>query len=485
MQIAHRVQVWLPVPAGGIVRRPMRRILSALAGVVMLLPHADAEPFTTPPLLAPAPPVVERPSRPKPVDPAGGKAGPLVKRKKPENGMLSRLATLEGAGRKEAPKAAAPVASGSEKGRVKPEPNVQGTKAARPGSAAYAASLAAGKSGTPAGTQPVLTRTSAAMPPAHLPALASPASNGPTIVGGASAAFPHEYSTGPRLPFCQSPLGRFGRFVFTPLRIASGGRLPECCPDVPSAAALAHMTPENTSLPEVTAAKIKYDQAGAGARRAAVRYLGTVDCHYFPEAEEALLAALRCDRNELVRLEAARALGNGSCCARRTVQALHLVISGGCSDYNPAETSARVKAAAVASMQKCLACGSAPPASEPVEAPAPRPYSAGQPSTATNHRLQQVRHVPPSPEERKRTEEAIAVAWRTLAERVSAPESPPRPAGGRQKLLEDRAWSANRQNVGRLREENAPTRPQVSGNDTQSNVNVLGLTPIGRIPAQP
>src|SRR5256885_11485017 len=34
---------------------------------------------------------------------------------------------------------------------------------------------------------------------------------------------------------------------------------------------------------ETTAAKIKADEAGANARRAAVRYLGTVDCHYYPE----------------------------------------------------------------------------------------------------------------------------------------------------------------------------------------------------------
>ena len=41
------------------------------------------------------------------------------------------------------------------------------------------------------------------------------------------------------------------------------------------------------------AAAIQADEAGAAQRRAAVRYLGTVDCHYWPEAEDALIGALR------------------------------------------------------------------------------------------------------------------------------------------------------------------------------------------------
>src|SRR2546425_250805 len=74
---------------------------------------------------------------------------------------------------------------------------------------------------------------------------------------------------------------------------------------------------------EAAAAKIRADEAGAKARRTAVKYLATVDCHYYPEAEAALIAALRADRNECVRLEAALALGGGCCCTRNAAQALH------------------------------------------------------------------------------------------------------------------------------------------------------------------
>lgn len=121
---------------------------------------------------------------------------------------------------------------------------------------------------------------------------------------------------------------------------------------------------------EAAAAKIKADQAGAKSRRAAVKYLGSVRCHYYPEAEAALIAALRADRCECVRLEAALALGNGCCCTFQTVAALHLVVSGGDRDGNPAECSDRVKVAAYNSLQSCLARGvPAPSSPEPPEAP--------------------------------------------------------------------------------------------------------------------
>ena len=37
---------------------------------------------------------------------------------------------------------------------------------------------------------------------------------------------------------------------------------------------------------------IQADEAGAKAHRANVRYLGTVDCRYWPEATEGLINAL-------------------------------------------------------------------------------------------------------------------------------------------------------------------------------------------------
>src|SRR5207237_2362732 len=108
--------------------------------------------------------------------------------------------------------------------------------------------------------------------------------------------------------------------------------------------------------PAGAAAKIKADEAAAKARREAVRYLGTVDCHYWPEAQDALINALRADRNECVRLEAAWVLGRGCCCTKKTIVALSITVAGSDRDGNPYEDSDRVKAAAAAALAHCLGC---------------------------------------------------------------------------------------------------------------------------------
>src|ERR1700676_4964140 len=95
----------------------------------------------------------------------------------------------------------------------------------------------------------------------------------------------------------------------TPISSMSGGLVPLCCPAV-SLADLA----KPADSPEGAAARIKKDEIEAKARREAVRALGLVDCHYWPEAQDALINALRADRNECVRMEAAWALNNGCCC---------------------------------------------------------------------------------------------------------------------------------------------------------------------------
>jgi hypothetical protein len=89
-------------------------------------------------------------------------------------------------------------------------------------------------------------------------------------------------------------------------------------------------------------------------RRLDVRYLGTVDCRYWPEAEEALINALRADRNECVRLEAAWSLNRGCCCTRKTIEALAITVSGSERDGNPPEVSPRVRAAAHEALTNCL-----------------------------------------------------------------------------------------------------------------------------------
>jgi hypothetical protein len=156
-----------------------------------------------------------------------------------------------------------------------------------------------------------------------------------------------------------------------PVSAFSGGLIPPCCPKVLNEDALNKAAKEGPEAAkgdaQAAAAKIAKDEAEAKERRAAVRYLGTVDCHYWGDvAEPALINALRNDRNECVRWEAAMALGNGCCCTMKTIQALTisvygvdkdgLTVAGKFSDGFPVETSERVKASALAALQHCLSC---------------------------------------------------------------------------------------------------------------------------------
>ncbi len=108
---------------------------------------------------------------------------------------------------------------------------------------------------------------------------------------------------------------------------------------------------------EITAAKIMLDETQAKARQAAVKYLASVDCHYYPEAEISLIATLRADRSENVRLEAAQALGNCRGVTVRILDALRLTATGQETDGNPAETSDQVRSAASNSLNRLLSAG--------------------------------------------------------------------------------------------------------------------------------
>jgi hypothetical protein len=173
---------------------------------------------------------------------------------------------------------------------------------------------------------------------------------------------------------CQSPCGQLLNNGLAPVSFISGGLFPGFCPPV-TAADLAKPGAEGV------AAQIKADTADAKARRAALRYLGTVDCHYWPEAQDALIAGLRTDRNECVRWEAALALQRGCCCTKKVIEALVITVSSSEKDGNPSETSDRVKAATEVALYHCLDCYSqtvaaapAPPA--PPEGPRPLPPPA-------------------------------------------------------------------------------------------------------------
>lgn len=171
---------------------------------------------------------------------------------------------------------------------------------------------------------------------------------------------------------CRSGIGQLLNGAVGPLSGATGGVIPPLCPP-----ALPSDLLKPADSAEGAAARIAADEANAKARRKAVRYLATVDCRYWPEATEALVNALRADRNECVRLEAAIALGKGCCCNKATIRALTLTINCSDEDGNPIEASPRVREAAEVALIHCLECYSerAKPAgpAAPGALPPPRP----------------------------------------------------------------------------------------------------------------
>src|SRR5262249_38951942 len=135
-----------------------------------------------------------------------------------------------------------------------------------------------------------------------------------------------------KVKFCQSQLGILVGNSLKPVSAMTGGLLPSCCPKALNDAALAKAAKDPEAAKSdsaAAAATIMKDEAEAKERRAAVRYLGTVDCHYWGDTViPALTSALRTDRNECVRFEAALALGTGCCCNRRTIASLTLAAYG-------------------------------------------------------------------------------------------------------------------------------------------------------------
>jgi hypothetical protein len=178
-----------------------------------------------------------------------------------------------------------------------------------------------------------------------------------------------------------------------------------------------------------TSDAIKKDALEAKMRREKVRFLGTVDCRYYPDAIGALTSALRTDGSECVRYEAALALGHGCCCNQKTIDALDASVSGTEKDGNPAERSVRVRCAAAAALDRCLACYVPPPIEyeepkvdkENIEtAPAPGetplkklgdglPSASKQPGTPATAKK-------PGVASRAPTRQSVEAARRTLAE---------------------------------------------------------------------
>ncbi|MBI1831976.1 MAG: hypothetical protein HYR84_11055 [Planctomycetes bacterium] len=153
-------------------------------------------------------------------------------------------------------------------------------------------------------------------------------------------------------------LGQIGRAIITPLRSAAGQLMPPRAEPAPTQDDVARMAADGRYSPvEIFAAHVKADEMQARSRQAAVKYLASVDCSYFPEAESGLIASLRSDRIESVRYEAALALGNAPRLTEKMLEALNMTALGICLDGHPIEVSERVRQAAKQSLERCAARG--------------------------------------------------------------------------------------------------------------------------------
>ncbi|MGL4465352.1 MAG: hypothetical protein ACRC1K_24645 [Planctomycetia bacterium] len=215
---------------------------------------------------------------------------------------------------------------------------------------------------------------------------------------------------------CNSGIGKLLTGFTSPLSSFTGGVVPSLCPpQTPTDAQAAQPGAQGA------AAAIQKEEAEAKARRAAVKYLATINCHYYPEAEKALIESLRTDRNECVRYEAALAFAQGCCCSKRTINALTLTVSCGDKDGNPSETSPRVQKMARIALARCVACYQEAAPRTPPEAPtpgSPAPAAAPKASAGVGPRV-----LTPEEELLLRDAAAALAGSRHLAPEASATDA--------------------------------------------------------------
>lgn len=215
--------------------------------------------------------------------------------------------------------------------------------------------------------------------------------------------------------FCQSGLGQLFGSMLAPMGMLTGGLIGSPCPG-PNDPNLADLAMPADSA-QGAAARIKADEANAKARAEAMKYLGTVDCRYYPEASAALINGLRADKNECVRIEAAKSLLNGCCCNKQTIEALTISVNGDDKDGNPGERSECVRALAFLALQNCLATYQEP--SEPPEPGTPAPKEAPKKDGPATKQASATEPAEADGEQKaeteRPTEEVIAEARATLA----------------------------------------------------------------------
>ena len=239
-----------------------------------------------------------------------------------------------------------------------------------------------------------------------------------------------------RSKLARSQLGSVLGNTLKPVSLFSGGLIGGSSPAAPGGAS--SMGPTGAAAApasgpmgaQAASAKIQQYQAQSKATIASIEYLATLDCHYWPEAEKALIDALRANRVECVRFAAARALEGGCCCSKKTIEALRIVVEESEEDGNPSETSARVKASAFRAIQRCLCrpptwAPSTPGAIDETPAPIEPPVPALPSSTDSNRG-----HAPGDSYytdrlNAKDDRQVVASAWRALAARSRRMETPP------------------------------------------------------------
>jgi len=195
----------------------------------------------------------------------------------------------------------------------------------------------------------------------------------PTATGAAGAGPTNIWSFFMKTPaqkaqcqacICGSPIGQFLNNMMMPMSMMTGGLIGPICPgpNTPNPADIG----KSASSAQGAAAKIKAEEAQAKAKIAALEYLATVDCRYYPEAEVAMIAGLRAEKNECVRLAAAKALASGCCCSAKVVKALMMCVDCSTKDGFPAEASELVRAYAYVALERCLRkCVQADPETPP------------------------------------------------------------------------------------------------------------------------
>lgn len=204
-----------------------------------------------------------------------------------------------------------------------------------------------------------------ALPGGPVPAATTPAAAGTAAAGGAPKNIWSFFMKTPeqkaqcKAHFCSSRIGMFINNLLVPAGAATGGLLGPICPPPgiggPGAGA---PNPDDlkksASSPEGAAARIKAEEAQAKAKVAAIEFLATVDCRYYPEAEAGLLAGLRAEKNECVRIAAAKAFASGCCCSPKVVKALLISVNCSNKDGFPAEASELVRTYAYVALERCL-----------------------------------------------------------------------------------------------------------------------------------